>query len=291
MAYLYIGFPRFRSYQLLADNRPGYLGLTKGYNPLGIPKNLLRDRPELSEWCILHTYRGSIAHGMYIPKSDPNSIDDKDTMAVCVPPPDYYVGLQSFARRGTREIKYREWDIVVYEAKKAINLLLKGNPNVLSLLWVSPNHYIKRTPAGDLLVENRQIFVGRHVYRSFVGYAHAQLHRMTHHAFEGYMGAKRKELVEKFGYDVKNAGHLVRLLRMGIEFLRDGELYVERHDAQQLLEIKRGEWALERVQEEASRLFRLAEETYLKCTLPKGPDRDRANEICMQVVQLAWEGR
>jgi len=25
-------------------------------------------------------YRGSIAHGMYVPNSDPNSIDDKDIM-------------------------------------------------------------------------------------------------------------------------------------------------------------------------------------------------------------------
>lgn len=31
-------------------------------------------------------YRGSIAHGMYVPNTDPNSIDDKDVMGVCIPP-------------------------------------------------------------------------------------------------------------------------------------------------------------------------------------------------------------
>ena len=44
----------------------------------------------------------------------------------------------------------------------------------------------------------------------------------------GYMGQKRRELVRRVGYDDKNAAHLIRLLRMGIEFLTEGTIYVER---------------------------------------------------------------
>ena len=62
---------------------------------LMIPKDLLRDNLGLSDWNILHCYRGSIAHGMYIKSSDPLSIDDKDTMAICVPTKDYYLGLKA----------------------------------------------------------------------------------------------------------------------------------------------------------------------------------------------------
>jgi len=58
----------------------------------------------------------------------------------------------------------------------------------------------------------------------------------------GYMGKKRRELVRRVGYDAKNAAHLIRLLRMGIEFLTEGTLYVERPDAAELLDIKRGVW-------------------------------------------------
>lgn len=36
-------------------------------------------------------------------------------------------------------------------------------------------------------------------------------------------------------------------------------LYVRRHDAQQLLEIKRGEWTLDQVKAESDRLFKNAE--------------------------------
>jgi hypothetical protein len=58
----------------------------------------------------------------------------------------------------------------------------------------------------------------------------------------GYMGKKRRELVMRVGYDSKNAAHLIRLLRMGIEFLTEGALHVERADGPELLEIKRGGW-------------------------------------------------
>lgn len=46
-----------------------------------------------------------------------------------------------------------------------------------------------------------------------------------------------RQLVRRVGYNAKNAAHLIRLLRMGIEFLTEGTLYVERADAPELLDI------------------------------------------------------
>ncbi len=257
---------------------------------MSFPKDILAENPSLSDWAILHSYRGSIAHGMYVPPSDPTSIDDKDTMAICVPPKEYYTGLKNFGSRGTKEIKDGIWDIVVYEARKALRLLAKGNPNMLAILWTSKKHHIKVSAAGQMLLDNRELFVGRHVYHHFTGYAHGQLHRMTHHSYNGHMGAKRKELVERFGYDTKNAAHLIRLLRMGIEFLKDGCLYVERKDVQELLAIKRGEWSLDKVKKEAERLFANSEEMFMKSDLPKETDRDAISKLCAEIVEMAWNG-
>ena len=184
-----------------------------------------------------------------------------------------------------------EWDIVVYEIRKAIGLLAGGNPNVLTMLWVPENMYINRTGAGIYLIENRALFAGRHTYRSFVGYAYGQLHRMDNPNRFGNMGAKRKELLAKYGYDTKNAAHLIRLLRMGAEFLKDGELYIHRHDAQQLLEIKKGMWTREQVTTEADRWFKLAEEAYINSTLPQQPDKSKINKLCIEVVEMAWAER
>jgi len=257
---------------------------------MSIPKDILNDNSCLSEWSILTAYRGSIAHGMYIPKNDPNSIDDKDVIAICIPPVDYYYGLRQFGSRGTKEIKKNEWDIVVFEYVKAIRLLQKGNPNILNLLWLEPQHYIKITEAGQLLLDNRNLFVAKHVYHSFIGYARGQFHRMTHLAFKGYMGEKRKKLVEKYGYDTKNGSHCLRILKMGIEFLTDGELHVLRKDAQQLLEVKRGEWTLEQVKAEAERLFILADTAYVHSKLPNKPDYEKINKLCINIAEC-WRRR
>jgi predicted nucleotidyltransferase len=251
---------------------------------MGIPKDIWRGNSELNEWAILLGYRGSISHGMYVPSKDPDSIDDKDVIGVCIPPMDYYYGLKQFGSRGTKEIKQGEWDIVLFEMTKAIRLLEKGNPNIMAILWLDQTHYINITDTGQMLLDNRSLFAGKHAYHSFVGYAHGQLHRMTHMACEGYMGAKRKELVQRHGYDTKNAAHLIRLLRMGIEYLNTGELQVIRQDATQLLEIKRGEWTLEKVKSEAERLFISAKTAFTLSKLPDKPDRDKINKLCISLA-------
>jgi uncharacterized protein len=260
-------------------------------NRVTLPREITDGEPGLGSWAILHGYRGSIAHGMYEPPNNPLSIDDKDTMAICVPSLGYYYGLSEYGSRGTREIKRGEWDVVIYEARKAVRMLAQGNPNILSLLWLPENLYIARTPAGQHLISNREVFVARHVFNSFVGYAKSQLHKMTHGSQQGYMGDKRKRIVEQFGYDTKNAAHLIRLLRMGIEFLRDGEMRVDRGglDATELLDIKHGTWTLEQVQAEATRLFARAEDAHDRSTLPLRPDRERVNELCLYIVRSALE--
>lgn len=239
---------------------------------------------------ILVGWRGSIAHGMYIAPDQEQGTDDKDVMAVVVPPIDCYLGLNNFASRGTQEINDGEWDVVAYELRKFVSLLLMGNPNVLSLLWLEQKHIIHQSIGGRILRANRNLFVGKHVYHSFVGYASAQLKRMTRGestGSRGWMGAKRKEMREKYGYDVKNAAHLVRLLRMGIEFLQEGVLHVDRTDidAYGLIDIKQGKWTLEQVMEYADELFTDAKVALKNSDLPDQPDRVGASRLCVDILK------
>jgi predicted nucleotidyltransferase len=233
------------------------------------------------EGIILLGYRGSVAHEMYVPNTDPDSIDDKDLMGVFIGPPEHYIG---FGRKPHKEAFCDPWDVVSYELVKFVRMLLKANPNVLSLLWLKDVYYVDVHPIGQRLLDNRELFVTKRAYHSFNGYAYGQFKRMTHFKFEGYMGEKRKALVEKHGYDTKNAAHLIRLLRMGIEFLAEGELHVARGDAEQLLAIKRGEWSLDKVKEESERLFRLAEEVYVRSTLPDRPDEGKVEELVGEMI-------
>src|SRR4029079_13812329 len=100
----------------------------------------------------------------------------------------------------------------------------------------------------------------------------------------GYMGQKRRALVRRVGYDAKNAAHLIRLLRMGIELLTEGIMHVERADAPELLDIKRGAWSLDKVKAEAERLFQLSQEAYIRSSLPPEPDRARAELLCVSMI-------
>ena len=235
---------------------------------------------------ILLGYRGSVAHGTYVKTYGTDAHDDKDILGVCIGLKEVYYGLQRFEQK-ERMIPAKdgvEWDSVVYELRKFVHLLLKCNPNVLSLLFLPEHLYLIRHPLGQRLIEQRDIFVSREAYFSYVGYAKGQLHRMTHHN-ERNLGAKRKKLIEKFKYDTKNASHLVRLLRLGIEFLSTGDMHIEREDAAELLEIKRGEWTLEQVQAEASRLFHLAQEAFIHSPLPPKPDKEAAERLTMEILE------
>jgi uncharacterized protein len=130
----------------------------------------------LPEGLIFLGYRGSIAHDMYVPKNDPNSIDDRDLMGIFVAPVEHYLG---FGRADIKEAFIGEWDVVSYEVRKFIGLLLKCNPNVLSLLWLPDKHILFEHPLGRLLRARKQLFVSKVAYHSFTGYAYSQFQRIT----------------------------------------------------------------------------------------------------------------
>lgn len=282
---------------------------------------------------------GSKSHGTYMPPDEPDGIDDVDLMGFVVPPLEYHLGLPRWEHWVW---KHEELDVVLYSLDKAFRLLLKGNPNIVGVLWLREEDYVHRHPAFHLLRERRDLFSSQAASDAFTGYAAAQLHQMqafnleriaeyeamtarieakgdvrlvleadsaqTKHLsalwgipvdtllefkklhrqhFSSYMGAKRKALVRRFQYDVKNAAHLIRLLRMGTEFLTTGRLKVFRdEDAEELKRIKRGGWTLEQVKAEAQRLFDGVEEARARSPLPAAPDEAAAGAVLLGIHRL-----
>lgn len=293
-------------------------------------------------------YRGSVAHGMYVKPENPDSIDDIDLMGFVFGELKDYFGLGEWGSRGTKEIKAGRYDVVLYEARKAVTLLLQGNPNIMSMLWVAPAFRLVQGDAAKQLIANRYLFVGKHVYNAFAGYAHQQLEKMetrdpaelreylavtaemkyrgihpnhkgetfpwfsrdtgemrdvanwdaeklrarlTHYHKKGenlgYMGEKRKQLVLRHGYDSKNAAHLIRLLRMCVEFMKTGEMIVDRPDAAELLDIKAGKWALEDVKRLSTELFAESKSARDASKLPEEPNREEAGRLLVQMIKAA----
>lgn len=230
-------------------------------------------------------YRGSVAHGMYIPSGTPDSIDDIDLLGFYIGPKEHYLG---FGRKDCYEKWIGEYDIVCYELRKLIGLLYKSNPNVLSLLWLDSKMIKYSTDASQMLIANKDLFVSKLAYNSFCVYAYSQLKGIEKSEYKGYMGSKRKELVDRFGYDTKYASHLIRLLKMGIEFLTYGELYVDRSvrgDACDLLAIKKGMYTLKSIKQWAAELFSQIDRAKLLSALPDKPDKDKVEKLLITLIE------
>lgn len=246
-----------------------------------LPDNILELFPEN---LILAALRGSLSHNTFIPDDQPNSTDDIDLIGVFMAPVNKYIGLDR--PKETVEKFEGKFDLVSYEFMKTMKMLLKGNPNVFTLLWLKEDHYLYKNFYGRALVDNRNLFVSKRVYRAFSKYGENELRNINKTEFNGYMGAKRKKLVEKYHYDVRHASHCIRLLTMGMEFAQTGKLQVYRtKDAQELIDIKSGKWKLEDVKELALYRFMEAEAAYKKCDLPEEPDYDAVNKMTIEIMQ------
>lgn len=163
-------------------------------------------------------YFGSTSHNTYVPPTNPDSIDDVDIFIIALPPPRNIIGLYSWEHG---RVKQDELDVVIYSLQKFVGLLLKSNPNVLGHLWLRDEDYLTRSPAFDRLIAERDIFSSLRAAKTFAGYAESQLKKMTGGAFQGYMGDKRKQLVETYGYDCYEASETEFLTEHGWKFFDD----------------------------------------------------------------------
>jgi len=253
-----------------------------------IPEEILQSDEGISKWSIVVAKRGSQADGTATAASD------TDLISICVPPKKYYLGLSQYGSDGSKEVKQFEgWDIVVYELHKLMRLLKGANPNVMPLLFLEDFMYVRNSEAMRALVDHRDLFISKQCYAPFVGMGRGQLTRMTVWESTRKLGEKRKKLVETYGYDTHNAASLIKTVRQGIELLNTGRMFLDRRsiDAQEITDIKRGKWSMEKIKTEADSLFERAKEALEKSPLPENVDFDKINDLTVKLVQVAWKGR
>ncbi len=71
-----------------------------------------------------------------------------------------------------------EYDISVYSIIKFFQLCMKNNPNMIDALFVPSRCVRHTTQIGNLVRENRHIFLHKGSWHKFKGYAYSQLHKM-----------------------------------------------------------------------------------------------------------------
>jgi predicted nucleotidyltransferase len=101
---------------------------------------------------------------------------------------------------------------------------------------------------------------------------------------EGGKLSKRLGSVRKFGYDVKFAYHVVRLLNEVEQILTEKDLDLERN-REQLKSIRRGEWKIEQIRDYFSTKERELETVYLSSLLPYSPDEDKIKLLLLSCLE------
>ncbi len=128
--------------------------------------------------------------------------------------------------------------------------------------------------------ENRQLFLHKGCWHKFKGYAYGQLNKMRSKEPIG----KRKELIEKYGYDVKFAYHVVRLLNEVEQLLTEQDLDLMRN-AEQLKAIRNGDWSQAALEDYFSRKEPHLESLYQASSLPDMPNTDAVRQLLVDCLE------
>ncbi len=189
-------------------------------------EKLNHDRSWVDGATILRCEVGSGAHGIA-----KEGRDDRDEMGICLEPFalawstegqfDQHIYRTATERTGKQDAPSQpgDLDLTIYSLRKWARLALAGNPTVLIPLF---GPLVASNAHGAVLREMAPMFASKLAISRFLGYLGAQRQRLL--GERGQKNVNRRDLVEKFGFDTKYAGHMIRLGFQGVEYGQTGKL-------------------------------------------------------------------
>jgi predicted nucleotidyltransferase len=228
---------------------------------------------------------GSELHGAKV-----HGTDDLDIYGVYVEPAELILGLDSMPhfvwstagnerRNGPKDV-----DITLYSLKKWAGLACKGNPTALHFLFTKGT---VRSTTWENILAHKDVFLSRSCVPQFLGFADAQLKRMTGELGRGKKG-QRPELEEKYGYDVKAGMHALRLLYECQELITTGKITLPRPERDLLIRVRTGKYSMDKVLTMAQEQFADCEQAAKASSLPEKVDRTAVSKLLAQSYRAAW---
>jgi predicted nucleotidyltransferase len=228
---------------------------------------------------------GSELHGAKV-----HGTDDLDIYGVYVEPPELVLGLDSMPhfvwstagnerRNGPKDV-----DVMLYSLRKWAGLACKGNPTALHFLFTKS---AVRNKTWANLSRHKDVFLSRSCVPQFLGFANAQLKRMTGQSGRGKKG-QRPELEQKYGYDVKAGMHVIRLLYECQELVSTGKITLPRPERDLLIRVRTGKYSMDKVLAMAQKQFADCEEAARASSLPEKIDRAAVSTLLAESYRAAW---
>ena len=252
---------------------------------------------EFANRLILLFASGSYLHGARTPNSDL----DIAGVYVGVPEEELAIGDTLVLKKEAKVVlstsgnqsknSKEDTDIALYTLRRWAYLALKGNPAVISYLFVpdflKDSHVMNPSVWDTHILPNRSLFLASGHAASFLGLGDSQYKRMLGLQGAGKHG-QRDELIAEHGMDTKAAMHMIRSMDECLELLQTGYMTFPRPNAATLLEIRRGEWGLERVKAEYNRLRAAVQEAEKTSPLPPQCDRETINKLVVEAILDHW---
>jgi len=256
-------------------------------------KNLINPPPFVIDQLQYECIMGSNAYGVTSENSD------LDIYGFCIPPKYYifdYSFINGFDLEKNNFSQYQqhhiknadskiEYDFTIYNITKYFRLCMNGNPNIIDSLFVPLRCITYSTELANYVRENRKLFLSKKMWHTFKGYSYAQVHKMKTKSPEE--GSTRYEMVQKYGYDLKFAYHVVRLLNEVEQILIEQDLDLERN-REQLKSIRNGEWNQEQIINYFETKERELEKIYLESKLQHSPNIDNIKRLLLQCLEMHY---
>lgn len=174
----------------------------------------------------------------------------------------------------------RTYDVTIFGIVKFFSLAMENNPNIIDSLFTPATCVLHSTRVGNLVRENRRLFLHKGAWPKFKGYAYSQLHKMATKTAKG----RRAELAERHGYDTKFGYHVVRLVSECEQILMEGDIDLQRNN-EPLKAIRRGEWTEERLRQWFADKESHLERLYAESPLPATPDEERIKTLLLNCLE------
>ncbi len=246
----------------------------------------------LSSNTIYVTLMGSVTYGCSTDTSD------KDVYGCCIPPKDIIFpwtaglipgfdsspGFDQWQQHHLKSGDGNEYDFTIFGIIKYFKLLIKNNPNMIDSLFTREEHVLHCSKSFEIVRERRKEFLHKGAWHSFKGYAFSQLHKMNNKSPRP--GSKRYDTIMKYGYDVKFAYHIVRLIYECEQILTEGDIDLMRN-REHLKAIRRGGFTEKDIigwfDDKRARLEKLYHSDV--AGLPYKPDIDNLRSILIDVLE------
>ena len=120
-------------------------------------------------------------------------------------------------------------DTTIYSFKKIIELLRGCNPNTIEILGLKPEHYLCISKEGELLLDNKDLFLSQRAAYTFGGYANQQLRRLEN------CSSHRAEQSQQEGHLLRSLQRVKEsIVEKGFSDAKSVSLYVDKSNKENM---------------------------------------------------------